>query len=193
MEKFHENLERYHETNPLKAGMPKEELKTRILTAINPKLFTLIVNQMTKVNKIVVEEDMVRLATHEVSLQADQAEIKTKIIETYKETALQPPYFRELNKNLDISDSQAKEVLLLLVEEGIIIKAKEDLYFHKEAVEDLKKRLVDFLSSNDEITTPQFKEMTGASRKYAIPLIEWFDSNKVTLRIGDVRKLRRGA
>ena len=81
---------------------------------------------------------------------------------------------------------------MLLVEDGVIIKVKEDLFFYTKAVEELKKRLIDFLSEKSEITTPQFKEMTGASRKYAIPLIEYFDSNKVTLRIGDIRKMRKG-
>jgi len=79
-----------------------------------------------------------------------------------------------------------------LVEEGQIIKTKEDLYFHVKAVEKLKSRLVDFLKTHGEITTPQFKEMTGASRKYVIPLIEYFDSKNVTLRVGDSRKLRKG-
>ena len=83
-------------------------------------------------------------------------------------------------------------MLLLLVEEGQIVKTKEDLYFHVKAVNNLKNRLVDFLKSRGEITTPQFKEMTGASRKYVIPLIEYFDSKNVTLRVGDSRKLRRG-
>jgi selenocysteine-specific elongation factor len=79
-----------------------------------------------------------------------------------------------------------------LVEEGLILKAKEELYFHAAAIEGLKKRLVEFLDSHGEITTPQFKEMTGASRKYVIPLAEYFDAKNVTLRVGDVRKLRKG-
>ena len=79
-----------------------------------------------------------------------------------------------------------------LVEEGHIIKTKEDLYFHAKAIAELKKRLVDFLKSHGEITTPQFKEMTGASRKYVIPLIEYFDAKKITIRVGDNRRLRNG-
>ena len=72
-----------------------------------------------------------------------------------------------------------------------MVKVKEDLYFHSEAIEDLRNRLVAFLMENQEITTPQFKEMTGASRKYVIPLIEYFDAKNVTLRIGDSRRLRK--
>ena len=79
----------------------------------------------------------------------------------------------------------------LLVDGGDIIKVKEDLFFDAAAVAGLQDRLVSFLQENEEITTPQFKDMTGASRKYVIPLIEYFDSKNVTIRIGDIRKLRK--
>ena len=81
---------------------------------------------------------------------------------------------------------------MLLVEAGQIVKTKDDLYFDAGAVARLKAELVEFLKSNGEITTPQFKEMTGVSRKFVIPLIEYFDAKKVTLRVGDSRKLRKG-
>ena len=81
---------------------------------------------------------------------------------------------------------------MLLVEEGRIIKTKDDLNFDAGTVDKLKTKLVEFLKSNGEITTPQFKEMTGVSRKFVIPLIEYFDSKNVTLRVGDSRKLRKG-
>ena len=93
-------------------------------------------------------------------------------------------------KELGVEASLAKDVLMLLVEEGRIVKVKEDLYFHAGAVKALEQRLIDFLKSNEELTTPQFKEMTGVSRKYLIPLIEHFDARNVTIRVGDIRKLR---
>ena len=79
-----------------------------------------------------------------------------------------------------------------LVEEGQIVKTKDDLYFHAKAVDDLKKRMIEFLKSRGEMTTPQFKQLTGVSRKFVIPLIEYFDAKNVTLRVGDSRKLRKG-
>jgi selenocysteine-specific elongation factor len=79
---------------------------------------------------------------------------------------------------------------MLLVSEGLLLKIKEDLYFEAQAVNKLKDRLVDYLKLHGEITTPQFKEIAMVSRKYLIPLIEYFDSTKVTLRVGDTRKLR---
>ena len=78
-----------------------------------------------------------------------------------------------------------------MVKEGGILKVKEDLYFHRKAIDELKSELIAFLKNNGEITTPQFKEMTGASRKYTIPLIEYFDRTQVTVRVGDTRVLRK--
>lgn len=185
------HLEAYHGTNPLKAGMPKEELKSKLPAILGQKLFTLIINHMVKEEALVVEEETVRLATHKVSLAADQSGVCKKILASYRDSGLQPPYFKELSKSYAIDPADAKDVLVLLVDSGDIIKVKEDLYFDAGAVEELQGRLVNFLQENGEITTPQFKDMTGASRKYVIPLIEYFDSKNVTIRIGDIRKLRK--
>jgi selenocysteine-specific elongation factor len=172
--------------------MPKEELRSKFPRLSNSKLFNLVLNQMIKSNQIVQEENTVRLESHRVSLGEDQSDIRDKILKTYQEGGLQPPYFRDVVKTLDAGPQRTKEVMMMLVEEGHIVKTKDDLYFDFKAVDELRNRLVDFLKSHGEITTPQFKEMTGASRKYVIPLIEYFDSKNVTLRVGDSRKLRRG-
>ncbi|MBU4100709.1 MAG: SelB C-terminal domain-containing protein, partial [Proteobacteria bacterium] len=182
-------LENHHRTNPLKAGMPKEELKSKLPSA-GLKLFNLMLEMMMKNKEVVSEGETVRLSSHTVSLGGDQAEVKEKILNTYLKSGLCPPYFKDLSKTLDIDAKKAKDVLMLLTEQGLIIKTKEELYFHAEVVNNLKKKLVDFLLKHGEITTPQFKEIAGTTRKYLIPLIEYFDSKNVTIRIGDIRKLR---
>jgi selenocysteine-specific elongation factor len=184
-------LKQYHQSFPLKAGMPKEELKTKFARRVDNKLFTLMMNQMVKDNRLVQEGDLVHLAEHKVSLQVDQAEIRHNVLAIYKQSGLQPPFFREIIKKLDIDANQAKDVLGLLVDEGSIIKTKDDLYFYKDAIDQLHQRMVEFMTSQGEMTTPQFKEMTGASRKFVIPLLEYFDAQNVTIRIGDSRRLRK--
>lgn len=185
------HLERYHKTYPLKTGMPKEELKTKLPPNLSPKLFNLLMNQMLKEGEISVVEDTVHLASHTVALGADQEDIRDKILKTYRESGLQPPYFKELGKQLTADPARARDVLNLLVKEGRLVKVKEDLFFDADAVSRLKQRLVEFLTIHGEISTPQFKEMTAASRKYVIPLIEFFDAQNFTIRIGDIRKLRK--
>jgi selenocysteine-specific elongation factor len=78
-----------------------------------------------------------------------------------------------------------------MVKDGLLVKVKEDLYFHHKVFENLKNQLITFLKQHGEISTPQFKDMTGASRKYTIPLIEYFDKSQVTVRVGDTRILRK--
>ena len=172
--------------------MPKEELKSKFPLLTDAKLFNQVLNQMIKNQQIVQEENTVRLESHRVFLGQDQADIRNKIIKIHQTGGLQPPYFRDVIKELDADPKHVQDVLRLLVEEGQIIKTKDDLYFDAKAVEKLKTKLVEFLKTNGDITTPQFKEMTGVSRKYVIPLIEYFDAKNVTLRVGDSRKLRKG-
>ncbi|MCP4106395.1 MAG: selenocysteine-specific translation elongation factor [Desulfobacteraceae bacterium] len=184
-------LGNYHKANPLKPGMSKEELKSKFPSVVNPKLFNLFMNQMIKDREIAQNDNAVRLAGHKVSLGADQADVRKKILDVYRKAELTPPYFKELGKTLDIDNAAAKDVLLVLVDEGHIIKVKEDLYFHGDAVNVLKDKLVGFFKSNEEMTTPQFKDIAGVSRKFLIPLLEYFDSKNVTIRVGDIRKLRK--
>jgi selenocysteine-specific elongation factor len=187
-----EQLSGYHEAHPLKAGMPSEELKSKFPVRINPKLPNQVLNQMIKARELVLEDNLIRLADHKVSLGIDQAALRQKIQDAYVQGGITPPYFKEVCQTLQTDPGAAREILGLMVEDGQLIKVKEDLYFHRPAIEDLKARLVGFLKENGTITTPQFKDMTGASRKYVIPLAEFFDTTKVTIRVGDNRQLRKG-
>jgi selenocysteine-specific elongation factor len=189
---FQSYLADYHRVYPLKPGMSKEELKTKFPSILNSKLFNLALNQMVKENEIAQEENTIRLASHTVSLGKQQTDVKDKILDTYLQAGLQPPYFKELSKSMDGDPRRSKDILMHLVNEGAIIKVKEDLYFHARSIEKLRKKLVAHLEAHGEINTPQFKEMTSVSRKYVIPLAEYFDAINVTLRVGDVRKLRKG-
>jgi selenocysteine-specific elongation factor len=186
-----ENLKTYHKAFPLKSGMLKEELKSKLPPGTDVKLFNLVLNQMIKDNAIVQEEKTVRLKSHKVSLAGDEATLRQDILKIYKQGGLQPPFFRDVVETLKADPGQAKDVLNHMIEQSLMVRTKEDLFFHAEVIADLKQRLVKFLEEHGEINPAQFKEMTGASRKFLIPLFEYFDAKNVTLRVGDVRKLRR--
>ncbi len=179
----------YHKKFPLKTGLPKEELRSRAKGANDPKLFNFIVNQLFREEVLVQEKEEVRLESHKVTLAQDQKKTRQEIEAIYMKGQLEPPYFKDLKPKFP--KDTASDVLGVMVKNGILLKVKEDLYFHQSAVEKLEQKLVDFLRKEGEITTPQFKEMTGTSRKYTIPLIEYFDASQVTVRVGDSRVLRK--
>ena len=185
-------LKGYHTSYPLKAGMSRQGLLSKLSPSVDSRLFNLVIQDLAKRDQVVQDREVIRLAEHKVALKADQMDVRQKIEKAYLESGLEPPYFRDLMTSLGQNSARTKDLLELMLEEGTLIKVKEDLFFHKRVIDDLKKGLVSYLKANGEITTPQFKEMTGVSRKYTIPLIEFFDASKVTIRIGDIRRLREG-
>jgi selenocysteine-specific elongation factor len=182
----------YHKAHPLKAGMTKEAVKAKLPRSLGPKAFNLLVQQLTKSERVVQEKELIRLSGHRIALQEDQKDVRKKIEQAYLESGLQPPYFRDLLASMGGNSVAMEDVIGHMVKEGVVVKVKEGLYFHRDVIEELKNRLTSFLRANSEITTPQLKEVTGVTRKYMIPLIEYFDATKVTLRVGDVRRLREG-
>lgn len=186
-----EQLGQYHRRQPLKAGMPKAELKSKFPPTLSMKLFNQLLHRMVQAKEILQTENSIRLPDHEVRLAEDESDLKEKILSEYLRQGLQPPVFKDLVKHLNIRPENAKNIIMHLVDEGKLVKVKDDLFFHAEVIAGLKERLTAYLRENGEITMPEFKEMTGATRKYTIPLLEYFDSANVTIRVGDSRKLRR--
>ncbi|MFW6147900.1 MAG: selenocysteine-specific translation elongation factor [Thermodesulfobacteriota bacterium] len=183
-------LSDYHKNYPLKQGLAKEELRSRISGNMQEKLFNKLLGDLIAEQAIVRQKDIIRSQAHKVTLQKDQEASRAKIEEIYREAGLEPPYFKDLD--ISILKADGRDVLETMVKDGTLVKVKEDLYFHKKAIEGLKVKLIDHIKGKGEITTPELKALTGVSRKYTIPLIEYFDKNQVTVRIGDKRVLRKG-
>ena len=190
-EKIIQKLEAFHADNPLKEGMPTQELKSKFQYIDDAKFFNILFTKLSKENLIVLDKNIVKLSTHKVALQVDQHEVKEKIKKIYQTSGLTPPFFRTICQDIDIDKKNAKDVLHMLIDEKSIVKTKDDLYFDSKEIKNLEQKLITFLKENESITTPEFKEMTGVSRKYVIPLIEYFDSINLTIRVGDTRQLRR--
>jgi selenocysteine-specific elongation factor len=108
----------------------------------------------------------------------------------YRKGGLTPPTLKEAGAALQAEGRRLQELIKLLTSQGRLIKVKEDLLFHSSVIELLKKQLVDYLQKNSEISVPQFKDLTQTSRKFAIPLMEYFDASRVTVRVGENRRLR---
>jgi selenocysteine-specific elongation factor len=182
-------LTEYHRDFPLRTGLPKEELRSRTSGSTNQRLFNYLVNQLIQEGVVVQDMETLRLTEHKVTLAQDQEKARHDIEKIYLKGGLQPPYFREVKDKFP--GQTGTDVLQVMVKKGLLIKVKEDLFFHKRVLENLERQLIAFLKEKGEISTPQFKDMTGASRKYTIPLIEYFDKSQVTVRVGDTRILRK--
>ncbi len=181
-------LKEYHRQNPLKPGAPKEELKTRIKLHADPKLIIFVMAKLIQDHTLRAEEELVALASHRVALASEMGALKEKILQAFRRGGLAPPRFKDLE--VEFKDSQAKDVLALLLKEGLLVKARDDMIFEAQILDELEARLIEFLKSRGEMSTQDFKDLTGVSRKYLIPLAEHFDHKGVTIRVGEVRRLR---
>ena len=188
MDQALEFLAAYHQANPLKAGMPREELRRRLISSEDPKLFAHLIRKLEGSQAVVAEKDLLRLPGHQVQLAGADKALRERIEKAYAEGGLAPPNLKDVIAGAN--PAQAKQVLAVLVDEGVLVKVKQELYYDAQALADIKKRLVEFLEANQTIEAAQFKEMTALSRKYIIPLLEHFDSAMVTMRVGDHRVLR---
>jgi len=179
-------VDRYHAEQPLRAGAGREEIRSKLPPTLPVKLFHLAVEQLAADGTLESDRESVRRRGHRAQVQAEGiAPLKDRIDEALRESGLSPPRPAEM----DGDARQVQEALRLLVEEGAAVKV-QDLYFSRAAVDDLRDRLRSFLERHGQITAQQFKDLCKATRKYTIPLGEHFDAEKLTLRIGDVRKLR---
>ncbi|OGP90844.1 MAG: selenocysteine-specific translation elongation factor [Deltaproteobacteria bacterium RBG_16_47_11] len=179
----------FHQRFPMKSGLAKEELRTKLPGEMDVRLFQTLLNELIQLKKVVMEKDKLRLPSHQIA-SADEKGLMKRVEGALRTADLQPPSSKELSDQWSENEQEVQAVLEHLVHEGILIKIKSGMYFHRISIERLKEKLINYLKQHQEITTPQFKEMTRVSRKYAIPLIEYFDQTRLTLRLGDKRVLR---
>lgn len=181
----------FHRDNSMKPGLSKEELRSRLHGDLDQRFFQLLLNTLAKQGIIVVDESVVRLAGHRVSLKADAMTVRKEMESFYSEAGLTPPTVREVQERFAKYPAPlVREVLDLLVREQVLVKISEDLYFQGVAIMRLQEQLIAFIKKEGEIDAPRFKNLTGLTRKFSIPLLEYFDRIKVTIRVGDRRLLR---
>ncbi len=189
-----EVLTGFHQKNPLQDGLSKEELRGAIGKLVDLKVFAYCLNELIRSNEVVQEESLVRLATHEVALQADEQELQNDLLNWYRQKGLATATIKETNEEFsEYPEKLLKEVISLLLREDKLVKISETLFYHKDIIDSLTTEVVAFMQKEGEIDAPRFKEMTGLTRKFSIPILEYFDRTKLTYRVEDKRILRKKA
>jgi selenocysteine-specific elongation factor len=186
------SLKKYHAANPLQTGLVREELRLATGKVIDQKVFAYCLNELLRKGEIVQEESMIRLAGHEVALKADEEELQRELLGWYESKGLSTPTIRDtMDQFSAYSEKMVKQVLDLLLREGKLVKISETLYYDKVLIDDLTAKVVEVMKREGEIDAPGFKNLTGLTRKFSIPILEYLDRIKLTIRVGDKRILRK--
>jgi selenocysteine-specific elongation factor len=185
-------LDAYHAAEPLRPGMPAGTLRSRLPANAPRDAAELALARLAACGEVVVEGDLAHRPAHRPSLAEAEAQLVERIAARLRAAGLEPPGLRELALELGVVAERVRELLAHLEREGRIVRAREDLWFDRAAVDALRVRVLAHLRAHGRIETLAYKTLIGTTRRTAIPLMELFDSERLTIRRGDVRLLRGG-
>jgi len=178
-------LDAFHKANPLVAGIGKEELREKL--GLSPEVMEALLAQLTRDKKAEVTGEQVRLAGRGVALSDDEAKAKADIEQAFASAGLKVPAMYDVLGKLPIDKARAQKLVTLLLRDRVLVKLADDLVFHQTALEGLRRIVAGYKAQSAKIDVAKFKDLTGVSRKYAIPLLEYLDRERVTRRVGDER------
>ena len=189
-EKAVKAVEAFHKKEPLVEGLPKEELKKRLFGRAPDSVFDAVLEELTGAGNLVVAGDRVKRAGREVKLSSKESEARQSIEKAFQQAGLQVPTVKEVLSRVKVDPKRAEKIIQILLREKILVRVSSDLLFHQSAIEHLLELLRGYKGEKGgRINVGGFKDLTGVTRKYAIPLLEYLDRQRLTRREGNERVL----
>lgn len=182
-------LSSYHEAQPMRTGMSREELRSRLSRQMDAKGFALALGRLESAGTVMAEGGRVRLGTHTPQFTPEQQRIAETLEAALLKDPFNSPFYEEIRTAHNLPAKAAQEVWEALIDNGQIVRITSDVFLHRQAVDQAVSRVKAYLQENGQMTAAQFRDMVGTTRKYAVPLMEYLDAIRVTRRIGDVREL----
>ncbi|HUE55241.1 MAG TPA: selenocysteine-specific translation elongation factor [Candidatus Udaeobacter sp.] len=181
-------VDKFHKENPLLPGIPREDLRASLGKRVRTETFRAALEELTNERKLDAPGELVKKAGSEIALLPEEAKAKEQIESAFASASLAVPSVKEVLEKLAVEAKRAEKLLQILLREKSLVRVSPELIFHRQALAQLKDQLsAHKKEKGDRITVPIFKELTGITRKYAIPLLEYLDRERVTRRAGDER------
>jgi selenocysteine-specific elongation factor len=182
------HVEQFHRANPLSPGITREDLRAGLGRLVRPDTFRAALADLVTAKKLAVLGEHINPPGAAIRLDSDEASTKSQIEAAFAEAGLTVPGVKEVLARVPVDGKRAEQILHLLLRDKILLRVTPELVFHRDALAHLKTRLATYKKEKgDRITVPAFKDLTGVTRKYAIPLLEFLDRERVTRRAGDER------
>jgi len=181
-------IERFHKENPLSAGIPREELRASLGRRVRQETFRTALQALADQKELVLQGEIIKKPGSEITLTPQELQAKKQIEEAFRSAGLTVPSVKEVFSQLKMDAVRSEKLLQILLKEKVLVRLSIELVFHHEALKRLTSLLQEYKKSKSEkIGVPAFKELTGITRKYAIPLLEYLDRQRQTRRAGDER------
>ena len=186
-----ERLAAFHTSAPMALGMEMESLRSQLSFTLTPKIFRSVADRLVADGTLVRHDSLLRLPSHEVSLTQDEQATAARLERVLQDGGFSPPDGKRLETAAGLARPRLNDFLGVLETRGAVVKITPDLYLGAAALERAKTTLLEHIEAHGEITAAVFRDRLGISRKTAIPLLEYFDRSGLTVRVGDLRRLRK--
>ncbi len=186
---IHHSVELFHQNEPLRPGIKKANLLAQTCKTM-PQVFEAALVDLQHDNLLVMSNDMIKCTSHEIKLTDDERKLTDDILAILQDGQFTTPPTKVMAQMLNCSADRIQFGLQALLGLDKIVRFEGDLYFTKEALAEAQRRLQAF--AGDEITVGEFREMLDTSRKFAMPLLAYFDEIGLTERVGDSRVIKKG-
>jgi selenocysteine-specific elongation factor len=184
-------LATFHQNTPLARGMEMESVRSQLSFSFSPKIFRAVIDKFVAEGVAIREDSTLRVPSHSVTFNENEQGTAARLERLLQEGGFTPPEMKEFEERLQMPRKLLANLLGVLESRGKVVKVTTDLYLSNTALEKAKTALTTHLTTQGEISAAIFRDLLGISRKTAIPLLEYFDRTGLTLRVGDVRKLRK--
>ena len=184
-------LAAFHAGAPMALGMEMESLRSQLSFALTPKIFRSVADRLVADGTLVRHDSLLRLPSHEVSLTQEEQATAARLERLLQDGGFSPPDGKRLEAAAGLARPRLNDFLGVLEARGAVVKITLDLYLGAAALERAKTTLLEHIEAHGEITAATFRDRLGISRKTAIPLLEYFDRSGLTVRVGDLRRLRK--
>jgi selenocysteine-specific elongation factor len=183
------SLATYHTANPLRPGMPKEELRGALGRTVDPKAFAALLHYWQSEGRVTTDQTSVRRADFQVELNPRQQALLERVAAIYRDAKFNVPSLEEVSEDVGAPPDAIAAMIRVGQDQGLFAKIAEGLYYHRDTLDEAKRIVREQIGTAGSITVSQFRDITGSSRKYALPVMEYFDAVKFTRRRGDERIL----
>ncbi len=175
----------FHKKNPLAAGISREQL--RALAEASAAVFDVAASALVSGKKLEIAGELARLPGQGVVMKDEEAESKQKIEDAFAAAGVKVPALNEVMAGLKVDKPRAQKIVTLLLRDKVLVKVSDELVFHRKTLEQLRRQIAAYKTTSSKIDVAKFKDLFGVTRKYAIPLLEYLDRERVTRRVGDER------
>jgi selenocysteine-specific elongation factor len=184
---LHKLVSEFHKRNSLVQGISKESLREQ--ARLSGEVLNTALELAFREKRLAITGELVHLPGRGVVMRDEEAESRNVIEQTFASAGLKVPAVKDVLGGLKIDKVRAQKIMTLLLRERVLIKVSDDLVFHQAALAELRKSLATLKLRSPKIDVAGFKDLAGVSRKYAIPLLEYFDRERVTRRVGEQREI----